>query len=164
MTKRKKNKIRRAYILRGISGSGKTTHARVITALEHERAGRIVDVKQFSADDFFVGRDGQYRFDPRRLGDAHAQCMRKFEAAVLEGTEVVICDNTNTTAEEFGAYARLADIHGYDVRVVTVYRDPVVCSEQQRHAVPPQVVFDQYRRLLAADIPRRWNPETVFHH
>lgn len=154
MTTQNENKRRRVYILRGISGSGKSTHARVLAAQEHERAGRIVKIEQ-------VNTDG---LDPAADAHAHAYCMRKFEAAISEDTEVVICDHTNITPEEFEAFATLAQEHLYTVHVVTVYRDPVVCYEKRRRDVSPQVLFDQYLRLLATEVPQRWNPETVFHH
>ena len=58
------------YIVRGLSGSGKTTIAHNLTH------------NVFSADDYFTTHAGDYNFDPSKLGDAHADCKSNVESAM----------------------------------------------------------------------------------
>lgn len=58
------------YILRGVSGCGKTTAAKVICSEEFF----------CSADDYFykIG-NGEYAFDAKKLGAAHMYCQNKLK-------------------------------------------------------------------------------------
>lgn len=86
-------------ILRGCSGSGKSTHAaaELATAVKDKSA-------VFSADAFFMKEDG-YKFDPAQLGTAHATCLRLFTLSLIENKYdndfTLIVDNTNTTGTEW---------------------------------------------------------------
>jgi len=51
-------------LIRGLSGCGKTTFSR---ELVDSNSG---DATMYAADDYFVGKDGVYRFDPSKLGEA----------------------------------------------------------------------------------------------
>lgn len=85
-------------IIRGISGSGKSTFAKLISE------PKVV----CTADDFFE-KDGQYNFDPTKLGVAHGQCMLKFERA-LNNPEVenIVVANTNTKPSDYKFYVERA--------------------------------------------------------
>lgn len=96
-------------IMQGPPGSGKSTFVRTLLP-EHA----IV----CSADEFFV-RDGEYRFDPSRLKDAHAYCKRVFEEAVELGVLCVVVDNTNLLAEHAKPYIELARQYSYNVVICT---------------------------------------------
>lgn len=73
----------------------------------------------FSTDDFFkLGGDGSYRFDPSKLGAAHAWNLRRAVSAMESAIPVVVIDNTNTQAWEMRPYAEAALAHGYTVRTV----------------------------------------------
>lgn len=102
------------YIMRGLPGSGKTTLARALASNVLGRYKVIV-----SADDYFVTPDGEYHFDPAKLGAAHGQCQQRAKGACMDGV-VVVVDNTNTTRWEMEPYLVLARQYGYNVQVVTV--------------------------------------------
>jgi NEDD4-binding protein 2 len=108
------------YLMRGVSGSGKSTLAREIA----EKAGCHAVI--YSTDDFFMV-DGEYRFDPKRLGEFHASNVNRAEEAMADQCECVIIDNTNTQAWEMKPYVELAEEYGYDVRIVET--DPVSFDE-----------------------------------
>lgn len=117
--KHKNLKKRSVIILRGLPGSGKTTVAHGLTDFARARGWSYEIV---SADDFFVTTVGEsprpeYRFDPRKLGEAHADCMFRFLAAIGDHRELVIVDNTNVQKWEFLNYAVAATRLNYEVYV-----------------------------------------------
>lgn len=97
-------------ILRGVPGSGKSTFARKLAPREH-----ICE-----ADEFMVNVDGEYDFNPARLGYCHDQCYEKFKRLLILGTPTVINANTNTTTKEFKAYVKLAESMGYKVTFLII--------------------------------------------
>lgn len=134
-------------ILQGISGSGKSTFARTLSA----------DV--VSADNHFMV-DGEYRFDPSRLPDAHAECLMTFLACLSSGRNVVV-DNTNTTAVEVAPYYALAQAFGADVEIVRVACDPATAAKRTTHGVPEAAVYAMHRRLESFSGPPWWSIRTV---
>jgi predicted kinase len=103
------NQIKVLIIMRGVSGSGKSTMARKIA---EDRGGII-----FSTDDFFE-REGRYEFDPKMLPSYHAKNQARAEAAMSDGVSPIIIDNTNTQAWEMKPYVEAAVKHGYEVEIV----------------------------------------------
>jgi predicted ABC-type ATPase len=97
-------------ILRGVPGSGKSTLASVL-----ENMGAVV----CTADDYFE-RDGTYKFDPTKLGAAHAACLKKCESSMSSGTQLIVVANTNTTESEVNVYIKAAKSSGYTYIVSTV--------------------------------------------
>ena len=126
-------------LMRGVSGSGKSTVAEKIAA---EQCFALL----FSTDDYFMV-DGEYRFDPKRLGEYHANNVKRTEDAMLEKCPCIIVDNTNTQAWEMKPYVELAVTYGYTVRIVEpepVTFDELMTRQTQRadqnKALPAEVV------------------------
>lgn len=136
-------------ILRGISGSGKTTYAS-----KHYPNTLVV-----SADHFF-GTPPRYKFDPEKLPEAHNTCLRLFIEAVRNGRAVVV-DNTNTTVEEIAPYYALAEAYGHEVEIVTIEFDPLVAAQRNVHNVPLEAIERQHYRICSTVLPRRWKHRTV---
>jgi NEDD4-binding protein 2 len=125
--------------MRGVSGSGKSTLAEKICA---EQSFAVI----VSTDDYFVV-EGEYRFDPKKLGEYHAANVRRTEDAMVERCPCIIVDNTNTQAWEMKPYVELAVKHGYSVKIVEP--EPVTFDElmarqakraDQNKALPAEVV------------------------
>jgi predicted kinase len=133
------------YILRGLPGSGKSTYARQL------RNASIV-----SADDFFVGEDGVYRFDPLQLHRAHQQCWLRFAELTRSGTELVVVDNTNLSPEEIAPYVLPAEALGYTVTIYTFLVDPAVASRCNVHGVPALKIGQMHERMMSARLPPWW--------
>jgi len=91
-------------LMRGVSGSGKSTLARKI-AEEHDLS--VI----YSTDDFFMV-DGEYRFDPKRLGEFHAANVKRAQESMADKCACIIIDNTNTQAWEMKSYVELAAEYG----------------------------------------------------
>ena len=63
--------MKKLVIIRGIPGSGKSTHASgLIKAYQSE--GRTT--AHFEADMFFTHEDGSYHWNPKQIGFAHQWC------------------------------------------------------------------------------------------
>jgi predicted kinase len=144
----------RAIILRGVPGSGKSTWAR-----QH-----YPDASVFSADSYFM-RGGEFRFDPSKLGAAHAASLRGFVEWTrsappgVRAYEVGIADNTNTTIAEVAPYAAVALAYGHDLEIITFLCDPEIAAERNIHGVPYRTIVSMDRRLRASagEMTPRWN-------
>ena len=84
------------YVMRGIPGSGKSTLARKLAPPENI----------FSTDDFFMVQ-GEYKFDPTKLGQYHGQNLDRFQNAIMNGVAPIVVDNTNIQKWEYSKYADL---------------------------------------------------------
>lgn len=74
-----------------------------------------------------------YRFDPAKLPEAHAQCLKKFIRTAQGNTggalgDVIIVDNTNSTVAEIAPYYAIAEAYGYDTRILRVRCRPRMCK------------------------------------
>lgn len=99
-------------LLRGVPGCGKSTTAKLIGA---DGAGYA----HFEADMYFM-KDGEYKFDPTKLRDAHEWCRNSVEHAMLLNytagyNSKIIVSNTFTQEWEMEAYYELAKQWGYKV-------------------------------------------------
>jgi predicted kinase len=139
--------MKKVTIMSGVSGSGKSTFV----------ARHLPDAFVISADHFFVGADGAYRFDPRLLPAAHADCMRRFVAEVTAGRDHVVVDNTNTTAVEIAPYYSVARAFNAAVQLVRVSCDPAVAAARNRHGVPLASIEAQATRLATLELPPFWD-------
>jgi predicted kinase len=108
------------YLLRGVPGSGKSTFSKTILAGSGIDTSDDTIVKQhvLSTDDFFIGEDGKYNFNPKKLGFNHQQNQERAEKQMRIGVTPLFIDNTNIAAWEMKPYVVLADRYGYKVIVV----------------------------------------------
>jgi predicted kinase len=125
-------------LIRGIPGSGKSTRAREIVAQ--------TGAKHYEADQYFVGDDGVYRFDPSQLYRAHRECMRRTRDSLEAGLDVVV-SNTFTTHREIEPYIELAEELGAEVEVFVA-----VGNYGSIHNVPEEAL----ERMRA-----RWQPLSI---
>ena len=148
------------YIMRGLPGSGKTTHALHLKKTLETR-GFTVDI--CSADDghMIPAKDGKliYRFDPAKIDAAHGLCLCRFVGFVRdycgEPNCAIFVDNTNTSALEIAPYYRLARAYKFDVVVVEMRTHPAVCLSRQTHDVPPMTIGAMMERMKQP-LPSEW--------
>lgn len=87
----------RLILLRAVSGAGKSTFANIIAP------GSAI----CCADDFFTDENGNYNFDPSKLGAAHKSCQEKFLKLCDDpSTHTIVVANTNTKESDFNFYLR----------------------------------------------------------
>jgi predicted kinase len=130
-------------LIRGLPGSGKSTLARRL-------AGEFGFVA-LEADRYFENA-GAYRFDPARLADAHAWCIRVASGHLAAGDRVAIA-NTFVTVWELASYLGLAEAHAIAYRIVEARG-----AWNSIHAVPPDVIEQMRARWEA--VPPHLEPVT----
>lgn len=107
--------MKTVIILRGLPGSGKSTFAEYLSAITVDQSESF----HIEADKYFM-KDGEYKFDVKKLFLAHKECMRLFKTAIEEECRQIIISNTSTRESEFKDYMKLAKEAGYVVFSVVV--------------------------------------------
>ena len=120
-------------IMRGLPGVGKSTLVR-----EHcTEFGREV-----SADFYMTGPQGEYRFNPSRLGECHAKAQLFF-AGILEAGFAACVDNTNCSWWEMAPYMALARAYKREVRIIDLRDGGLTDGElaaRNKHGVPEAAI------------------------
>lgn len=96
------------YIVRGLPGSGKSTYAK--------KLAQEIGTKHYEGDQYFTDDQGNYDFDVRDLGLAHAWCREMTAAALQDGHDVCV-SNTFTTEGEIERYLNLP-INAYKIVII----------------------------------------------
>lgn len=138
-------------ILMGIPGSGKSTYCEYFT---HKRV--------FSADHYMVDKDGAYAFDPAKLPECHAKCLRGFveylQNSRPDHSGYVFVDNTNTSIAEIAPYAAIAQAYGFEMEIRWILVDPDLAAKRNVHSVPTGTVHAMHGRILKTydNLPPWW--------
>jgi len=121
---------KKLIIIRGVSGSGKSTYAqKKFTGLPH-----------YEADQFF-SLEGEYKFNPSKLKEAHTWCQSQVRASLEKGKSVVV-SNTFTRKWEVEPYLKMAQETGAEV---VIYR--MMTQFKNVHNVPQSVVDEMKERF-----------------
>jgi predicted ABC-type ATPase len=129
--------IKTLYILRAVSGAGKTTLAKVLEESLH-------DCIAFAADDYHYDTEGNYNFELANLGKAHVWCKGKVDMHMYLKVENIVVHNTNTSEREVKPYIDMAELHGYKVVSLIVENRH---GNTNVHNVPDEVLKGQVDRL-----------------
>jgi tRNA uridine 5-carbamoylmethylation protein Kti12 len=150
--------VKKIVILRGISGSGKSTYGEKLV-----EEGTIT--LTVSADNYFTDDEGNYKFDPSKLKEAHGSCIRAFIETLHQSPlvdfpiEQIIVDNTNTQLWEMSPYVALAEAYRVPYEIVHVVCPVEVALERNVHDVPADTIRQQAERF--EDPLPWWNSKTV---
>lgn len=120
------NRNLKLILIRGISGSGKTTYAKKLMAQDPS-------LSHYEADMYFYKGDN-YNFDPTKLKDAHAWCKSKTEEDLRNGKSVIV-SNTFTQKWEIEPYIKLGEQYGAEVII-----KKATGNYQNIHGVPPEAL------------------------
>lgn len=129
------------YIMQGLPGSGKSWHAKKLA----ERN----DFNIVSADLYFQ-KNGEYKFDPKELPNAHKWCYAQYLRLINESRNVIV-DNTNLTVAEVAPYYRLPEIMDWCYKTVQIIRVDTafsLCLERQTHGVPFDRMYAMYQNFM----------------
>lgn len=127
------------YLIRGVSGSGKTSLAKTL--------GCLPGASTHAADDFFYDKQGNYNFDVEKLNQAHRWCQFEVEYQMQARTPVniVIVHNTFTRERELKPYLELAEEYNFPVTVLVVENRH---GNKSVHEVPEAVLVRQTANLM----------------
>ncbi len=97
-------------IVRGVSGSGKSTFADFLVdnlkEIEVNHGGETEScVQKFEADQWFIDNDEPW--NPSYLGTAHKWCQAEVKKSLQDGY-ITIISNTTTTKKELDPYIKIA--------------------------------------------------------
>lgn len=132
-----KMNLPRAIILRGVSGSGKSTIATILR--------QCAGYRHFEADQYFYKWDSQqqrmiYAFDKTQLKEAHKWCLARVVASLKSGDNVVVANT----------FTRLWELEPYLTALAELGVTPTVLHAesafQSIHAVPKETIEAQRAR------------------
>lgn len=149
--------MKQVILMRAIPGSGKSTLTKQLaqTAILD---GKTVAV--CSADSYFYNLgDGEYKFDPSKLRQAHGQCFESFKKAISNDVNLIIVDNTNLQIKHMVPYKEYAESHGYSVKVNQVHADKDLAFKRQQHGVHESGHTRMYNDFSNKTVPAEWDTE-----
>ncbi len=155
------SRVKEVIITSGIPGSGKSTWVRKNT--------NPYMTEIFSADNFFLDKNGQYHFAPSKLSEAHASCMRNFTTRLMHLNScledsckiTLVVDNTNTSAWEIAPYYCLANAFNIPVKIVRIIASPETAYQRNIHGVQKDKVEKMAERISLNPLPPFWNIEEI---
>ena len=128
--------MKELFLLRGLPGSGKSTLAKMLVGDK--------DYCHKEADMYFMGRDGNYNFNPSKLRDAHKWCQEEIEFAMRYEHSPVVVSNTFTQEWEMEEYYKLAEVYGYRVHSLIVENRH---GGVNKHGVPEEKIKQMKSRF-----------------
>lgn len=151
--------IRKGYrimvLMRGLPGSGKTYTAQSIVNKFVElrppftKCGDFI----FSTDDYFYNSKGVYKYNVKRLSEAHNFNQKRVRDMAVIGFSPIIVDNTNLKMWEMEPYVKFAVENRYIIEVIEPTPPWNKCAytlaERNIHGVPLEkiwVMMDKYEK------------------
>ncbi len=156
--------MRQVKILSGVSGSGKSHFAETLAkeniSLGKPHLSKCDSVRVVTADDYFMV-NGEYRFDPAGLSNAHGACFFNYIESLQQECELVVVDNTNTTSEEIAPYILGAQAYGYEVEILTIVANGSLdniarFANRNTHGVSKDAILSQASRISRRKLPPWW--------
>jgi len=142
-------------LVRGLTGSGKSTHAQ--KGVDDSNGSAVL----VEADQFFM-KGGLYIFDPKRLKEAHAWCLSEAHRHLLLGKDVYVA-NTFSQAWELAPYVKLGfpttilsctgeftSVHGVPHHVIVRMKERWDSDEAIAKALKP--VMEMAKALRAIEV------------
>lgn len=125
-------------IIRGLSGSGKTTYGKKLIAVDPT-------LSHYEADMYFYNSDGKYIFNPKLLPKAHAWCKDQVERD-LSNNKSVIVSNTFTQNWELAPYVELGNKYGAEIVI-----KKAIGNYKNVHGVPEEALAKMKSRWEDVD-------------
>jgi predicted kinase len=129
--------MKELFLLRGLPGSGKSTLAKSLMTNYKEHYYR-------EADMYFIDKNGDYKFDPSQLKEAHTWCQEEVSSLIEAQYERITVSNTFTQEWEMQPYFDLAEKYGYRVHSLIVENRHGGVNE---HGVPEEKLVQMKQRF-----------------
>ena len=98
--------MKKLILLRGLPGNGKSTFAKSLVNKDYCHK---------ETDMYFVDGDGNYKFEPSKIKDAHAWCKEEVEFLMKYEHSPIVVSNIFTQEWEMNDYYKMAEELGYMV-------------------------------------------------
>lgn len=145
-----RSKTKKAVILVGLPGSGKSTKA-----LDIAQKALLESSVAYHSTDLFMMENGEYKWTREKLGWAHKSNQEAFQQSLDMKIGVVICDNTNIRARDRRFYIDAAQAAGYELQTIVVGSfDEDSCklyAARNTHGVSLETIQEMARVYLAAN-------------
>lgn len=126
-------------LIRGVPGTGKSTHARHILEGLYATDGGF----HIEADMYHLDHNGEYKWDRENVSKAHQWCLDTAKVYMNQSKDnIVVVSNTFTRRWEMQGYIEHAEKAGHEVDVVRMTR-----VHGNIHGVPPEVVQQMQERF-----------------
>lgn len=149
-------------IMRGLPGSGKSTTVAAMQAVLPPKMSQAL----VSADAYFM-LEGEYRFNPAMLPEAHNECFLGAEHYLQahkhsDSYGVLFVDNTNISAWEISPYIALANAHKFAYCVLNIDTSLTECLARNAKRsggkrVPEHTLADMSVRMREERLPPWWH-------
>ena len=129
-------------LVRGLPGSGKSHLARALWSLTDAEMGVC------SADDYFMV-DGEYKFDPSKLAEAHLQCQSNCFAR-YSIDDIAFVANTFTMRWEMSQYLVFVETFGLNLLILNLFDAGLSDKElaaRNTHGVPAEAIARMRERF-----------------
>ncbi len=123
------------YLVRGVPGSDKSTFAKTLVKKDYCHK---------EADMFFVDGEGNYKFEPSKIKDAHKWCQEEMDFLMRLEHSPVVVSNTFTQEWEMEPYFELAKKYGYKVFSIVIENRH---GNKNKHGVPEDKVEQMKNRF-----------------
>ncbi len=128
-------------IIRGVSGSSKSTFANYLSSLTENT---FFNITICTADDYYIEKYGSYKWNAQEIGAAHSFCKDKFEKALQNEDNLVVVANTSSTTAEIQPYIDLATKYSYNFfSIIMENRNNTINT----HLVPEASLIKQENNL-----------------
>jgi len=125
--------IKKVYIFRGVSGSGKTTFIKKFV-----KKGII-----HSTDNFFY-KDGKYEFNIKKLSVFHQKNFEEFVKSLKKREKNIVLDNTNLRYKDVKKYIIETKKRGYKIILVDFKPKSIYWHFKRNiHSVPKNIIKKQ---------------------
>lgn len=138
--------MRTCYIIRGRSGTGKSTLALQLVGEE-----KLI----FEADKYPGLYDAEGKYNYELQADSHKWCIEQFKNALMDERSPIAVANTNLKTKYFQEYVDLALSYGYSVQIIAT--EEVILPDRKSAQSVHKIPSDVYIRQLGgyeAHIPR----------
>lgn len=139
------------WILRGLSGAGKSTFSKCF------ENGHIVSA------DFHHTYNGVYKYDVKNVQRAHGLCLKEFTELVrrqnvlpFEDYDHLIVDNTNIHLEYISPYVRLAQAYELEFYIVEFRCTIEEAIARNVHGTPDEAIRRMYNAMDTVQLPKSW--------
>jgi tRNA uridine 5-carbamoylmethylation protein Kti12 len=150
-------------IIRGVSGSGKSTIARHL--LNCDRG--MIHPDWHEADHFFNDDvENAYKFNYKQLSAAHRWCQATVARSLYFQRPLVVVSNTSIYHKDVMIYMELAYEYGYEWELIKSPGpwDLDTLFKRNEHGVPREVLENQIKRYQPMVSDTEWTNLEIFNN